>query len=135
MSTEDVFRRLLDLGVELRNNGDGMLMVEAPTEVLTDELRQMIRAHKPELLEMVPPDASPPDAAAPRLPVCSEARPHRSSHHRPALARVKARPASRAPSAPEAGTTSRQMVGFAACVWPGKQRLGRRHPYQDSLSC
>ena len=73
MSTEDVFRRLLDLGVELRNNGDGMLMVEAPTEVLTDKLRQMIREHKPALLEMVTPDASPPDAAAPQSRPAAEA--------------------------------------------------------------
>lgn len=54
MDAVALLRRLREAGCELQAEGD-RLRVNAPKGVLTDELRSLIRQHKPELLRLLAP--------------------------------------------------------------------------------
>jgi pyochelin synthetase len=59
--TEDLLSDLTARGVRLQVNGD-RLRVEAPTGVLTPEVRETLTEHKAELLQLLDPtgaDSSP----------------------------------------------------------------------------
>ena len=62
MGAPDVLAQLSALGVRLSREGDTLLA--SPRSALTDELRALIRAHKPELLAALP--AAPGRATEPQ---------------------------------------------------------------------
>ena len=69
MGTPDVLARLSALGVQLSREGEAIRA--APSSALTDEARDLIRAHKAELLAALPAaggDDPLPDAAAAARP-------------------------------------------------------------------
>lgn len=63
METSKLLTELQQRGVNLTVDGDNLRYV-APKGALTDELRQAIKDHKAELLELLQADAVPPKAAA-----------------------------------------------------------------------
>jgi hypothetical protein len=62
MGAPDLLARLSGLGLRLTREGDGIRV--APRSALTDETRNLIRAHKAELLAEIAKTEPLPDVAA-----------------------------------------------------------------------
>src|SRR5204863_10189313 len=87
MTAQDLLSQLREKGVELKTSGGDRLVIDAPKGTITDELRDALKTHKSELLQILKSENAPkPPAVA-----AAEAEPHVAE--KPAIAVSSVAPA------------------------------------------